>query len=117
MKQRITTMQVTELSLDQQKRLLDWWKPQDGDCYISDNGTHYMFTNPMIDKTHLLPLLSIGQMIEILKYFQGSCIEISNSPVGFYPWTITNFNVGNDLGTAGDKELCDALFAAVKQVI
>jgi hypothetical protein len=123
MKQRITIEQLNELTDEQKKRLREWWKPQEGDFIISDkdsririigkpnnNSATQFFPRALngyecdiiILKT-CLPLLSIGQMIEltestnIIKYNGGWALD--DDAVEFH------------------DELCDALWEAVKQIL
>jgi len=73
MKQHITIEQLNELSSGAKELLRAWWIPREGDFFSSD-GKEYL----VCDKSSLdggmdvskddgdLPLLSIGQMIELL---------------------------------------------------
>ena len=121
MKQRITVNQINELSDAQKQRLRELWDPQVGDSIITtgnyripyiivdaSNMSSLAFINSGIgvfgnSKDNCLPLLSIGQMIEILANNKG-----------FYQReTITSRMSGiND-----DNDLCDALWRAVKEIL
>lgn len=140
MKQRIDSDQLNELTKVQQKRLRERWKPVEGDYFYTWlNGEAFSFyivvdswtkgnstilvdyrgADTFLDMEDCLPLLSIGQMIEIL----------SQSSYG-YPrigFTDSDGNNKNKLGYVmsmsskyrnyESQELCDALWEAVKAVI
>lgn len=124
MKRRITVEQLQELTDGKQERLLDWWKPDAGDiiinslgkldndvckyividlgcdneiraCYVDDDE----FITTCFKETHL-PLLSIGQMIELL------------GEKGIY-----GFNENNGDIRWKDGCLCDTLWNVVKAVL
>jgi hypothetical protein len=118
MKQRITVEQLNELTDEQKERLRVWWKPQIGDWIIDTEEMEgpiedlnkgggdpiYSYGGKWItEKSKCLPLLSIGQMIEltestnIIKYNGGWALE--EDAISFH------------------DELCDALWEAVKQVL
>lgn len=126
MKQRITPEQLNELTEAQKQALRDWWKPEWGDTYflVSASGNiidcEYINIsrneNFLNDKEHKYPALSIGQMIELLiemwpkrygTYFDGAD-RLPTDYEGVYKW---------DVGNIKHRELCDALFEAVKQVL
>jgi hypothetical protein len=77
-KQCITPEQLNELSDDQKERLREWWKPQKGDWFVACGdieiagsficGTidSYNQAGWCYEKKDCLPLLSIGQCIELL---------------------------------------------------
>ncbi|WP_055108965.1 hypothetical protein [Paenibacillus ihumii] len=109
MKQRITVEQLKELTGAQQERLRVWYDPVDGDWfYRSPTGTtgvYGMFEPEKID----LPLLSIGQMIELLN--DGNrriSIEVRNRE-----WQV----VAHVEHAAINHELCDALWDITKKVL
>lgn len=76
MKKHITPEQLQELSPEQQEGLRDWWKPQIGDVFVYENkimpvlyADHKVIIVEPYDKYNkefCLPLLSIGQCIELL---------------------------------------------------
>ena len=125
MKQHITIEQLNELSANGKEKLREWWKPKIGDIHTEgtvteivddDNGFYlcYGFDGDgfRYKKEEIFPLLSIGQMIEYL-FDEG----LSYAPVMF-PCT----DGKNKLYTVGKqnnepKELCDALWEAVKEVL
>ena len=79
MKQRITTKQLRELTKEQEKRLKGWWKPQEGDLFMGregietvvslfeEDGKEWIHYGGGCSRGHILPLLSIGQMLEFLQ--------------------------------------------------
>lgn len=126
MKKHITVEQLNELSDKGKRRLRKWWKPTFGDkIYYEKKSIEYWFDNddkynmdnwknlgwgiahkepkPKQYKDHRLPLLSIGQMIEFLRdsSYEGSSYFGANE---------------TDVQHQG-KELCDALWEAVKEVL
>lgn len=112
MKQRITIEQLNELSNEQKERLREWWKPQYGDGYFYPkvnstgnvpNGYRTWELGDM--KTRAFPLLSIGQMIEIIRK-ESFGLEITD---GGDHWYIE--------GRHDTPELCDALWEAVKATL
>jgi hypothetical protein len=107
MKQRISIEQLQELTEEQQYRLREWWKPQEGDWYHDKTygesyygmevGGYDVYTlEPAIDD---LPLLNIGQMIELLQSFNDKDI-----------WKYNDIDITSD-------NFCDALWSAVKEVL
>jgi hypothetical protein len=121
MKQRIDESQLAELSDDQKQRLRDWWKPQIGDMFawitygslvgplgpivtheFSDNTFFYGKGTDEPEEFHkngCIPLLSIGQMMELLSDLGESYREVLD---GDYDYI---------------TEACDRLFEAVKRVL
>jgi len=68
MKQRISPDQLNELTPSQQEKLREWWKPEESDTYVSPNNVEYVVADyPFLDKKDYLPLLNIGQCIELLR--------------------------------------------------
>lgn len=132
MKQHITPKQLNELSEKGKEKLRKWWKPKEGDWFISkDAGYDIVRTWPYIDDKNriessewdgiggyndfyledCLPLLSIGQMIEFL----GTELSI----------TIGQEKEGYSIGISRPdsyayiptKELADALWEACKEIL
>jgi len=102
LKQRISVERLQELSSEQRERLREWWKPQDEDWYIYDGGIYSVIEYPKVEKGSL-PLLSIGQCIELLAekdmiHLQSVFAKISH-------------------GILSPDEIIDALFAALKSVL
>lgn len=137
MKQHIERKQLEELTSEQKKKLMDWYEPKIGDLlfdkyhwdsihdeteliflsreYYKVYCAYNLFT-PEITKFDmnewkeiLLPLLSIGQMIEFLGFDLDS---IRNEGTD---WVI-NQDVKGAIYEWGKKiELCDALWQSVKE--
>jgi len=114
MKRRITTEQLNELTNEQKQKLKRWWKPETGDYYTAKNSI--MFYNKDTDNEfemgHMLekdalPLLDIGQMIELLGIKLVSCVQYVT------PCWQAHFNAKEYVMS----ELCDALWEAVKKKI
>jgi len=128
MKQKITVKQLDELSEKGKKKLREWWKPKEGD-WILNKAIH-----PKSGKKHkielclssptafvweqminnALPLLSIGQMIEFLDYHLLDIVtycednKIIKYEVDLFPRKLVYFK---------NKNLCDALWLAVKEIL
>ena len=122
MKQRITMLQLRELSPEQQDKLRSLWNPRPGDHFTYDlkwdnvakyevEGKLYGINYPSVaSKSNCLPLLSIGQMIELLGDEWNSLWNFSSFEVQEYEVSIEHVD-RNKKGTS----LCDALWEAVKQ--
>lgn len=121
MKQRITPKQLTELNHEHKLRLLSLWIPQNGDFYIwygEKYGTGkeiYIVDDSFITedteaKLFALPILSIGQMIELIQE-KKPLKSISKSR--YDKWSI---NI--ETATLGYKdEICDSLWEAVTRIL
>lgn len=128
MKMRIDAEQLQELTDSQKIRLREWWKPRTGDlCYRTETdwyAEHYdygiIIDNIVHDvpsgdfspwerlKNVYTPLLSIGQMIELLQdQFLRIVIGTDMQTIAFGE---SNTNIHS-------PELCDALWEAVKQIL
>ena len=87
MKQHITPKQLKELTNDGRDKLREWWKPENSHlaCILSTRQETFYFRlkqNKDFDKyaEEVLPLISIGQMIEFLienakMYYDGEINE------------------------------------------
>lgn len=124
MKQRISAEDLAELTPEQQERLREWWTPEVGDYIVHDTqGIGCLFGDvDIMDKTHMLPRLSIGQCIELLKDKTNEQSFGYNDSWCFWTVNVGNRGVGNMIeGCAGKQfstaELIDALFATVKEVL
>lgn len=129
--QHITTEQLNELTLEQKERLRERWRPKTYDIVIDDNNNDYVIEVdkkgsisfvmdsegiiPPQKKTDFLPLLSVGQMIEVLQdkiaYF--SMTNIFAGTGGKFCWGVMkpkHFDIRAD-------ELCVALWQEVKAVL
>jgi len=123
-KQRISAEDLAELTPEQQERLREWWEPEAGDYIVHDTqGPGCLFGDiDIMDKTHMLPRLSIGQCIELLKDKTNEQSFGYNDSGCFWTVNVGNRGVGNMIeGCAGKQfstaELIDALFATVKEVL
>jgi hypothetical protein len=123
MKQRITVKQLNELSEEHYEKIHQWRKPQVGDFYVwhrqgtkttDEERLSTSNVGPWDDpEANLIavPLLSIGQMIEIIQDKKPLLKGISKNR--FDKWFI---NI--DTAMLGYKdELCDALWEATKQLL
>jgi hypothetical protein len=120
MKMRILIDQLNELSVDQKERLREWWEPELGDYFNDSDGKQQMINDMDSSgwiyygsgswnetKNDIFPLLSIGQMIELLKCLdQKPTTEHhkARSCIAYYLDNITD-------------EPCDDLWLAVKQAL
>lgn len=123
MKQRITVDQLQELTTDQQEILRRWWNPQIGDvCANEYNEEEHVVVD--LDKFQkdtefsLLPLLSIGQCIELLENsgrFKG--LHKSDTDGEYKVYIILNDDHGENDYIKSGRQLIDALWEAVKQIL
>ena len=144
MKQRITVDDLQQLTDEQKQKLREWWKPEDGDWFYGSYGAdengfvaeqdewqEYILTPYCVDSGHYgpslhecgakpdvnaIPLLSIGQMIELL---QDRKLEI-HAPTKINSWWrvwySSHINPAPLTKRKADN-LCDALFEAVKEIL
>ena len=119
MKQHISVDQLAELTPRQKEKLRELWKPQEGDRVLAVINGRFTTLEYLIvinsnfkkEKTNDLPLLSIGQMIEILKregYLEMKLFGVINED-----WRV----VDSCMAVFYEDELCDALFEALKAVL
>jgi len=139
MKQNITIDQLEELSLEQQIKLRDLWKPKQYDLVaytyeyhegletdkviikglynndpnlveeVSDMEGEYVFP-----KGDCLPLLSIGQMIEYLRQYK---LDINDSNYREGEWFIFLNKYRGSNNYFRNTEIIDALWEAVKECL
>jgi hypothetical protein len=111
MKQRITVEDLNQLTDEQKQRLRDWWKPESYDRYASETatgelkpyGVYHWCENPEIQvKDKRFPLISIGQMIELL---------LNREPRHGFDYDFAKCSFTKD------DEICDRLWNAVKEVL
>ena len=111
MKLHINQEQLNELSEKGKQGLIEWWADKNFQGIYGDK-THR-------EKTRTLPLLSIGQMIEFLMdNTAGVNMESFSELTGRDdndPWYVITNN--NNNFTNEYKELADALWAAVKEIL
>lgn len=126
MKQRITAKQLQELTEEQKQKLREWWKPQCYDIYydtiFDDFGIALTDEQGNISgcvaerKESLLPLLSIGQMLEFLESY-NKILTLSNfKEFKFKEWCITT-GLGKEPWQISSSELCDTLWETVKRLL
>lgn len=69
-KEVITIEQLLSLPSDSLLWLKQWWIPKPGDLYYNKNYTHPQVVTPHLDLSRVrgrfIPLLSVGQLIEII---------------------------------------------------
>lgn len=106
MKQHIYIDQVKQLNKKQRAKLRDLWKVRAGDVYVEIKSSMDRVTVccelAEIEKNEWLPLLSIGQMIEIL-IGERRILDIS---------FLTDFSHCIDT-----KKLCNQLWNKVKEML
>lgn len=109
MKQRISAEDLAELTPEQQERLREWWRPEVGDYIVHDTqGIGCLFGDvDIMDKTHMLPRLSIGQCIELLKDKDIATLQKVMRKMAC---------ALSDTEALAPIELIDALWQAVKEV-
>jgi hypothetical protein len=135
MKQRITPEQLNELTDEQKEKLRELWKDDRfsngfGDCYLeitprSGENTKVWFSGRTQDLEHWigqipnknydLPLLSIGQMIEILEHPRINPIPPGLiDPAPSLLWMVTFGLHACHVVDYEAEELADALWQATK---
>ena len=123
MKQHITIEQLNELTPKSKEKLKDWWNPKDGDLFtIADFPNDISvwdksWEDRIITGTFNPPILSIGQMIELIQdnigtdwsiYFGMNLAFVGREDKdGFWGQTPEN----------KDGELCDGLWELVKEIL
>lgn len=127
MKRRITKSDLEQLSIEQKEKLFMWYVPNDGDIVLHEDNNIYTVNRYTdiekdfyyindeletiwVDIDFCLPLLDIGQMIELLQ----------DNRVILDIWdTTSGWNVGEWIEdkTIHRTELCDALWQAVKSIL
>lgn len=120
MKQHITVEQLSELYDCDQDILFQWWKPNYGDLFYDSAHGVISYSSPTLfrrrAKEHrLIPLLSIGQMIEFLdeqKWKDG--LSIGHYVNG---WVVGDEFHGDYSKYWTSPELCDALWEACKEIL
>lgn len=113
MKQRITVEQLNELTEEQKEKLREWWEPADGDVFFRNGRVQVCDEGYYHDKENCYPLLSTGQMIELL---------LSHKEIDFMYDAGFSYIKDTDIelawnGMNNGAELCDALWEAVKATL
>jgi hypothetical protein len=131
MKQRISVEGLKSLTPSQQEKLREWWKPQEGDIVYWQKwgGVETVIIRetkilglPNYDlafndgynssnKSQLLPLLSIGQCIEIL---EDKSLNLNNVFIDRKGWETVIWEQNKSYRS---EELIDALWEAVKSIL
>ncbi len=128
-----------ELTDEQKKRLREWWEPKRGDMIISDKDSrvriigdpfdnHFatqfhpfadlLYATDLIPLRVCLPLLSIGQMIELVQNNKtpGETFQIGPPGGLINTWGVW-YGVCHFPKKYENLELADALWQAVKEVL
>lgn len=132
MKQRITKKQLQQLTTEQEDRLRELWEPRIGNSvkykfddgvlfiniYANDNNIVLTRGNERIrvSKSDCLPLLSIGQCLEIIE--ANSCYLVTNNEKGNNTYDIIKYSKWegrHDSFVIEGIEIIDTLWEAVKQ--
>jgi hypothetical protein len=122
MKQRITVDDLNQLTDDQKNCLREWWTPQLSDHFCNGNAETFYVGSLMRkphtfitygddvphDKEGLLPLLSIGQMIQFLNDDLNAKSKVQN-------WTLGDIVI--DIDTYKADVLCDVLWQKVQYAL
>lgn len=124
MKQRITIDQLNELSEGQKNKLQGLWEPRRGDMFfntqrnlvllaeaVSNEGIESV--GDLLSKKECLPLLSIGQMIELLDPY-GSTIFTSKMWIAADP---PIYEISVNGRQFYEANMCDCLWEAVKKIL
>lgn len=129
MKQRITITQLNELRDEQKQKLREWWQPQPYDVYVAHESTVHiaigsLYSGTMeqvIDfgdqfgrnhyKSRCLPLLSIGQMVELI---QQECHLFKGIERSVYNTWYVSIGI---VAYGYKEEICDALWEAVVKIL
>ncbi|GEM_PF-6751806 len=99
MKQKVDFTQLVELEDAQKNELLKWWNEKKGCADV--------------------PLLSIGEMIELLRDFNLEKGRFCVAVEGQSGTSVVDFSNGSEQLSSSfeDREICDALWKAVKSVL
>jgi hypothetical protein len=139
MKLHISITDLEKLTNSGKVKLREWWTPEGGDLWTLEdnipNGSSYLlqFLNPhfmdiFLKNEGMLPLLSIGQLIQYLDEYSNKDWRIDtehhDDPInckdhlGLIEYSVHWANDKGQIGNvAENKELCDALFEAVKDIL
>lgn len=132
-KRRITPEQLQKLTEEQKQKLRNLWEPLEGDWFLSmliskAQSLYSTSADPfeccVPDKDNGdLPLLDIGQMIEMLREeYPDLDLYVLTNYAGTSVWKgigkFDGYKAESDERIGFDKnELCDALWEAVKQIL
>ena len=125
MKRRITIEQLQELTQEQQEKLREWWLPEYGDWYLRVTPKGVIDSAPFLFnlgdfqlinyKEFKMPLMDIGQMIQLLEPHYKQ-----NEAHGCFVWKLLNGHhqvFVDKTNKPCKKELCDALWEAIKEAL
>lgn len=106
--QRITAAHLQQLSKEQEDKLRQQWIPEEGEYILFSGQEEMIYYMGGFQKEKALPLLTIGQMLAYLQQYDSSIRidKISNE------WLIKTSSL-----EVKARELCDALWQAVKSVL
>lgn len=127
MKKRITIEQVLMLNSQEANELRSWWKPEKfelayqlfnkKETIIGDEveGKVYSYEQDwMVDKKELLPLLTIGDMFELIHKKTGIWPEPFRAGI---EGPEEQWNIDNEFVQSYEVELCDLLWNIVTLVL
>lgn len=107
MNQRITYLQLQELTAAQQERLRSEWQPLEGEYIAMGDHEEMVYYLAGVEKHKSLPLLTIGQLLHYLKReLPGFTLTFSEDE-----WVVQAGEL-----EASSEELCLALWNSFKQV-
>lgn len=114
MKLRLNKEDILSLTDEQKEKLRELWEPKKYDVFMEEypDGTiniGVIDRESYIPSEHAIPLFSIGDLIEILgDKLNGISTSYNNGGVDVFLYNRESI---------GNKELCDALFQALKEVL
>ena len=125
MKQRISADDVLQLTPEQQEKLRVWWNEhrQKGDVFIC-RGNNFLSGKEFAWDGHnkpfnlSIPLLSIGQLLQLLEdsgRFKG--FHKSDTDGQYKVYIILDDNQGWNQYIKNDNKLVNALWQAVKEIL
>jgi hypothetical protein len=118
-KQNISIENINKLTDKQKEKMRELWEPKYGDIITSTISNFVMTLKNSItfDKSYYLPLLSIGQMIEILEK-HNILFSITNMCINpFYGKRGYAVTLTNKKKHYNSEELCDALWNAIVDIM
>ena len=121
MKQHISKEDLLQLSPDQQEKPRKWWNPQEGNLFLDEFYTEKLYCEAcmleyrgkMLNMNGCLPLLSIGQCIELLESYTPKIEKGRHWMMEIITGKLPNY----DFPKYQRKQLIDCLFEALKEVL
>lgn len=141
MRQQLTAEDLSQLTPEQQDKLRAWWKPEEWDMCIYHDEVCPVFMidenyeyrgkrgvylwlddvgsgNPPVLKDECLPILGIGQLIQLLESYD-KCLNVTNVILGDeygnkFTWEVKLRHLGKYIYK---EELVDALWQVVKEIL